>query len=90
MLIKIKNTFGKALGRETAFHKNGVPILPLEVSLKAITCSSSLVFSLLLSQSVLFFNYENDNLHSKKGVILNLFSVPFSEPFLVRAGKSRT
>ena len=40
-----------------AFHQNGVPIRPLEVSINAARSAVSLVFSLLLPQAVLLFNY---------------------------------
>lgn len=42
-----------------AFHSNGVPIQPLEVTIEAVESSIALVFSLLLPQAVLLFNYDS-------------------------------
>ncbi|CAF4935390.1 unnamed protein product, partial [Rotaria sp. Silwood1] len=56
---KINNLFGTALERHKAFPQNGVPIQPLEVGIQAATSAVALVFSFLLPQAVLLFNYES-------------------------------
>ncbi|CAF3302937.1 unnamed protein product, partial [Rotaria socialis] len=56
---QINKLFGVALEREKAFHENYVPIQPLEVDIEATESAVALVFSFLLPQSVLLFNYEN-------------------------------
>ncbi|CAF3683640.1 unnamed protein product [Rotaria sp. Silwood1] len=55
----INNLFGTALERHKAFPQNGVPIQPLEVGIQAATSAVALVFSFLLPQAVLLFNYES-------------------------------
>ena len=44
--------------RKNSFHENGVPIQPLEVGLQAARSAVVLVFSLVLPQTALVFNYE--------------------------------
>jgi hypothetical protein len=60
--------FGPALERTQSFYPNGMPIQPLEVSVKATMSAVSLVFSLLLPQAVVLFNYEaiENKVHCKK------------------------
>ncbi|CAF1233206.1 unnamed protein product, partial [Rotaria magnacalcarata] len=57
----IMNIFGGAFDRSVAVHKNGVPIRPMKVTLRATTSAVCLVFSLLLPQAILLFNYESDD-----------------------------
>lgn len=50
--------FGPSSERTQSFHANGVPIKPLEVDIEAVMSAINLVFSLLIPQAVLLFDYE--------------------------------
>ncbi|CAF1098331.1 unnamed protein product [Rotaria sp. Silwood1] len=65
----INNLFGTALERHKAFPQNGVPIQPLEVGIQAATSAVALVFSFLLPQAVLLFNYESFNENKLTGEV---------------------
>lgn len=56
--FQINKSFGESLPRSIAFHSNGVPMQPLEITIEAATSSVNLVFSLLLPQAVILFHYE--------------------------------
>ena len=55
--FQINDIFGEPLQRKEAFHRNGVPMQPLQIDIQAATSAVELVFSLLLPQAVLLFNY---------------------------------
>lgn len=59
--LQINKLFGFPIERHKAFRENSVPIKPLQVGLEATKSAVVLVFSLLLPQSVILFNYENCN-----------------------------
>ena len=93
-LLQIDKLFGLGLERRKAFHENGVPIRPLEVDIEATKSAVVLVFSLLLPQSVLLFNYRDDNdkspieelpIDSKKTTITKQEKVVFRiEKFIIQ------
>ena len=66
-LLQIVQAFGESLPRSTAFHPNGVPIEPLEITMEATKSSVALVFSLLLPQAVTLFNYDPSHQNSSLG-----------------------
>jgi hypothetical protein len=71
--FQINHIFGMGLERQKTFYPNGIPINPLEVGIQATISAVNLVFSLILPQSALLFNYDdyNEKTLSEEAVIGN-------------------